>query len=88
MPDSVLPGPATDMVASPPTDSNHNLQSPPPPTQQQPAPNPADHTSPPSPKVAKPQRTNGVAGAIFATVVIVIVLAALAVYAYLKQTRG
>jgi hypothetical protein len=46
---------------------------------------PSEQPSKPNPKATTPPKKPGVAAAIFATVIIVIALACLAVYAYIKQ---
>ena len=72
------PMPVMDVVAPPPT---------PPSASPSPSAQPLNKAALPSMSKAKKAKDSGVGGAIFTAVVIVLGLAALAVYAYLKQPR-
>lgn len=88
------PTPVMDVVAPPPEPMTEAKAEPTASTHT-PGPKPSSpflpaHQSAPTPKPPKhhaPPKTGGVGGAIFATVVIVLGLAALAVYAYIKQPK-
>jgi len=76
-----------DVVAPPPRSVDEPAPAPASPTDHHPHPAhaPAEPAHQKAPSQPKPPRANGVTAAISATVIIVLGLAALAVYAYLKQ---
>lgn len=80
------PNPAMDVVAPRPKGAPEAVASAPPEQTDPKAKQPAKQETPPKPKTPKP-KGNGVTAAIFATVIIVLGLGLLAVYAYIKQNK-